>query len=92
MLLMSPVAMSEREPMKGTPSSTMSGSLEADRDRSPRIRISRLEPGREEVWDICTPATRPFRERVKSPAATSRRLSPPIEAMEPVTSVLRAVP
>ena len=92
MLLMSPVAISEREPMNGTPSSTIRGSLEADRERSPRMRISRLAPGRELVWDICTPATRPFREREKSPAATSRRLSPPIEAMEPVTSVLRAEP
>ena len=92
MLLMSLGEISVRLPMNGIPSSTIRGSLDAERERCPRILICIEEPGRDEVCTICTPAMRPSSALETSVAGIALRVSPPTEAIEPVTSERRAVP
>ena len=84
--------MSDRLPMNGIPSSTISGSLLAFSERVPRIRICIEAPGAEDVCAMSTPATRFCKAYVTLVAGISRSLSPSTEAMEPVTSLRRALP
>ncbi len=83
---------SARDPIKGIPSSTISGLLSPVSERSPRIRICIVAPGLVEVCDIATPAKRPCKACEILDDGMSRSLSPLIETTEPVTASFRCIP
>ena len=89
---MSPGLISDKFPIKGIPSNTTNGSLEAVSERVPRIRICMVAPGCEDVCVMSTPATRFCKAYVIFVEGISCNLSPPTDAIDPVTSDFLAVP
>ena len=76
----------------GTPSNTISGSLDALRDAPPRTRIVEPEVGDPPPLIICTPATLPFTSSSGEEIIPLLKSFSPIDDTEPVRSSFLRTP